>query len=215
MYRKQPKVWFLPLLGLTGTETDKKRQKGQTGKNRDRQIQMGTDRDIWGHAGTERDCPCLSLKKSEIKQEQSQQIQNRDKTRTRRDNSAEKNRDKPSRDQTGTMKHIQGLFSLDLAMKVAVFPCLSLYCPCRPFLSRCLCFVPDCTCFVPACPYCLWFVPAVPVLSLLVPVLSLLDPVLSLLVPVLSLLIPILSLVIRGITGLLPFFFKLMYFLKA
>ena len=85
--------------GQTGTDRNK---KGQTVTDCDRQGQTGTDRDRLGRTGTDRDrkgCPCLSLtKKIKIKQEHSQQRQNRDKTGTRRDNSVEKNMDKQHRD---------------------------------------------------------------------------------------------------------------------
>ena len=96
---KQPKVWFLPLLQQTGTDRNR---HGQEGTDGDRQEQTVTYGGRQGQAGTDRDRKGLSLlifEKAEIKQEQSQQRLYRDKTGTRRDNSAEK---KTGTNQAGT-----------------------------------------------------------------------------------------------------------------
>ena len=53
---KQPKVWFLPLLGQTGTDRDR---QGQEGTGRDRLGQTGTDRDIRDIKRRQEQCTCF------------------------------------------------------------------------------------------------------------------------------------------------------------
>ena len=87
--------------GQSGTEGTDRDKKGQTMTNGNRQ----------GQTETKRDCPCLSLTKAEIKKEE--QRKNMNKTTTKENKSAEKNRDQPSWDTAETIRNNQLLlFSL-------------------------------------------------------------------------------------------------------